>query len=304
MSERLKYAQQRLPKLKCKNVLWIDGGSYPTKAVFSNVLKQELSKLGYDVDVVHMAMGAANHFERGAMYRRLAPYFDAHRKGRKKQRWVYLAEVQRQYDLEPMAQFLNNLETARTYSYLTPRVVWDVLWTMGSADVREPEHPWRQRLDILRHGLVFAFNAGITSRYTSLRKVRARPGDGPRTNLKKFDYRGLSGVIAAAKNPQPSPVPRWLFDIRERGELEVWGKYIKKWVYFAVPSTRPNSMEHAISFCKATKRPCFAPRDTQLLERLDARRNWNDGGHVSIPGGQIYSKWLAQQLHHSGVLAH
>jgi hypothetical protein len=39
------------------------------------------------------------------------------------------------------------------------------------------------------------------------------------------------------------------------------------------------------------------------LKRLDARKYWLDSGHMTQPGAQIYTTWLASQLAASGVLA-
>jgi hypothetical protein len=300
-SERAKYVATQLPKLKAKNVLWLDGGSYPTNAVSHRVLTRELTRLGYDVDVMHLAMGAANHFERQALYRRLTPLFDEHKK--KEQRWIYLAEVQRQYDQVPLAQFVDNRETARTYNYITPAIVWDALWALGSDGVRPNERPWRERLELVRHGLVYAFNAGINSRLEAPEKIKHYPGYAPRNTPKKFRFRGLSRVIAAAKQRTTETIPPWVFEIREQTELEIWGDYIARWVYYGVPSTAPSQMNYTRSFCAATERSCIAPTDTKLLEQLDARQYWYNKGHMSARGAQIYSKWLAKKLHAAGVLA-
>jgi hypothetical protein len=304
-SARAKFVRKTLPKLKAKNVLWLDGGSYPANGVSSAVLERELGKLGYDVDVMNLSMGASNHLEREALYRRLTPVFDEHRQGRKKrQRWVYLAEVQHQYDDRPLAQFGDNKESARAYDYMTPAVVWDAFQAIGSAHTRVEPPRWTQLLDVLRHGLVFAFNAGVTSRVVAPKKIRALPGDVRRNTPRRMRYRGLSKVIAEAKRPHRASVPPWLFDVRERRELEIWGDHIQKWLYYSVPNTKAGYLRHSTNFCAATPRPCINPADVDLLQRLDARRNWINSGHLSIRGAKIYSKWLAKKIHESGALAH
>jgi hypothetical protein len=302
-SERAKFVRQNLRRVKAKNVLWFDGGSYVNNAVSSSVIESELKKLGYDVSVMNLGMGASNHFERQALYRRLAPLLDEHRKQQKKQRWVYLAEVQKHYDEFPLSQLNKNLETARSYDYMTPQVVWDAFWALGTEGTRQPPSAWSLRLEALRHGLVYAFNAGITSRLVSSREIRAQAGGTKRITPRRFRYPGLASVMAEANRPPVVAIPPWVFDVRERREHEIWDKYVQRWVYFATPSTRASYQAYAASFCGATDRPCIPPNDISLLARLDSRDKWYDEGHLSAGGAKIYSKWLARKLHESGALA-
>lgn len=302
-SERAKFVRQTLPKLKAKNVLWIDGGSYANNGISGSVLKSELKKLGYDVDVMHLAMGAANHLERQALYRRLAPLLDEHRKQQKKQRWVYLAEVQKHYDEFPLSQLNKNLETARSYDYMTPQVVWDAFWALGTEGTRQPPSAWSLRLETLRHGLVYAFNAGVTSRLVSTSKIRAEGGGSRRTTPRKFRYPGLASVMAEANRPPVVAIPPWVIDVREQREREIWDKYIQRWIYYATPSTRASYQAYAVSFCGVANSQCITPDDMELLKRLDSRDKWYDAGHLSVGGAKIYSKWLARKLHESGALA-
>lgn len=99
----LKYASHRLSEASERNVLLVDGGSYVERGVDATQLERELDALGYSVRAVRMAMIGANHFERYRMYEELVSRWPSAK--RAQQRWVFMLEVQSDYDHDPLAQF-------------------------------------------------------------------------------------------------------------------------------------------------------------------------------------------------------
>jgi hypothetical protein len=300
-AERAKYVVKRLKAPKEKNILLIDGGSYAARGVSERALQHALRKLGYSVRVVHMAMGAANHFERQTLYRRIVSQLGPRTK--KKQRWIYLAEVHKQYDSSPLAQFTPNADTARAEDYMTPAAAWSALNALNSEHIKKEKAPLKLRLAVLRNALARSFNAGIASRLVNSKKVRARSGYAAHRASKRFRFRGLDKLLAEARKPTAQKISPWLFEQRAPQEREIWGEYLDRWVYFGVPSTQPAQLAYITSFCKLSKRKCISPRDLTLLRQLNNRKHWKDRGHLSASGSKIYTQWLAKELRSTGLLA-
>jgi hypothetical protein len=300
-SERAKYVLERLEQPKEKNVLLIDGGSFAARGISDQALEKALEDLGYSVRVVHMGMGGANHFERLTMYRRIVDRLEPRQD--KTQRWIYLAEVHKQYDSDPLAQFVKNSDTVRARDYMTPRTAWHALRALEAPDVKAPAEPWRVRFAAFRNALASAFNAGIASRMVGWDEIDASSGYSPEPRSAKYRFTGLGPVLAQLRRPSKPAVSPWVFDIRAKEERKIWGEHLDRWVYFGLPSTLPRQLAHVMAFCKKTDRKCISPNDPALLRRLNKSEHWGDKSHLSPSGAQIYSEWLAKELRRTGLLA-
>jgi hypothetical protein len=299
-SQVRKYAVAGLSAATEDNVLIIDGGSYGARAIEPKTLTKALRKLGFSVRVVHLALGAANHFERYRLQEEIVG--DALAKPRPGQRWLFLAEVQGGYDRRPLAQLLENQDTDRTFHYLTPDNAWYALRAIEDPRLDQDELK-RPYWTVTRHTLVNTFNVGVATRLVPDSKIDPASGyvRGDRDGGYRFD--GLDAVLAETRNPgPPTAVPAWLFEIREARLRALWGPFVADWIYYGVPSTNPGAIRYTRSFCRATKTKCFTPDDVELLTELDSAPLWYNAGHLSSKGAPIYTRWLAQRLVQSGAL--
>ncbi len=297
-SRVVKYAVAELGRAREKNVLLIDGGSFADHAIDVFVLDRELARLGYSAHAVRLTLSGANHFERYRLQqdveRRLGP------KRRPRQRWLYLAEVQRMYDVKPLATFFRNQGTTRSYHYLTAENAWYATRAMHTRNVM-PSEAWFE--PVLKHALVNGFNVGVSSRSVSIEDFAAASGRPKRDRHHHSAFAGLAEQLSALEQSPGAAIDLpWLFDIRERRERRLWRGYINGLVYFGVPSPQPNELAHERRFCAATQRPCIAP-DKPLLTALDQPNFWRDRAHMNVLGSDIYSRWLAQRLVDGGYLA-
>lgn len=280
-----------------KNVLIVSGGSYAAHGVHAETLERELRALGNSVKVSKLAVGASNHFERFRMYEDLTRAVRGPLPG---QRWVYLAEVQLDYDRSPLAQLERNQDSDRAYYYLTPLNAFFASRALGSANVDPVDVPAYYWL-LMRHALVQMFNVGLDARFVPDQGVMVGRRNARRSRRKRPFQFDAKPLLKEARKPQPSvPVPGWLFDVREPREKELWSRYDAHWVYFGVPSTSPEQLRYIRSFCDATREVCISP-DLALLKRLRAP-SWSDAGHMTASGAKRYSAWLARELDRAGVL--
>ncbi len=299
-SRVVRYAAQALNAAKASNVVLLEGGSYVLNGVDSTTVADELQALGYSVEVVRFAAGAANHFERYRMQQGIV--WRLKRGPRAGQRWIYLAEAQSGYDRLPLAQFENNQDTDRSYHYLTLSNSWNAAQAVASPGVGEPlEGAWRWAL--FRHTLVNSFNAGLAMRLVPEDELDLSGGDVSPRRRQRFRFRGLDRLIAAQESPTtPAPQYSWTTKIREPRLRHLWQSYLSDFAYFGVPTTGREQLEYVRDFCKATKVKCIAPTDVTLLRALNNRNHWANATHLSLKGARIYSRWLARELAQNGLL--
>lgn len=293
-----KYAVQQLDRPREKNVLILDGASYVLNGVDVVIVADELEKLGYSARAVKLAFGGANHFERMRLYQDIVDRLPA--ETRAGQRWLFFAEVMGGYDQEPLNQLFENLDSARAFHYLSADNAWYAGRAMQSEHLSPPKvRNWEWT--VARHTLVNAFNAGIVSRVVPEAEVKPVTGLASK-GFKRFDY-DFETLLKEAQNPGPPiPIPPWMFEIREPRERAIWGSFGANFVYYGVPSTRPEQLRYIRSFCAATKEPCLRP-DEALIKELEAATNWRNAGHLNRNGATIYSRWLAREVVRLGVLA-
>jgi hypothetical protein len=292
-----KYGIQQLKAPAEKNVLVLDGASYVLNGVDVLVVADELEQLGYSARAVKLAFGGANHFERFKLYEDIVSRIP--KRQREGQHWVYLAEVMGGYDREPLNQLKDNPDSARAFHYLTPTNAWYAGLAMRSEHVTERFEGWQWL--IARHAMVNAFNAGVLSRVVPEEEIEPVTGLASK-GAKRFKY-DFEALLKEAREPSPPvPIPTWMFTIREPRERALWvDRFRADWVYFGVPSTRPEQLRYIRSFCAATKAPCIKP-DEDLIRELEAPTNWRNAGHMNRNGALIYSRWLAREVARLGVL--
>jgi hypothetical protein len=299
-SQVLAYAIRELAEAHEPNVLLVDGGSYVQRGLDAELLERDLAELGYRVRVVRLSLTGANHFERLQLYEDITARLP--RGVKQSPRWIFMIEVQEGYDVQPLAQFENNQDTARAYHYLTPINVWFALTADYGGGSTLPLD-WHGRLAVLRHALINGFNVGLLERLTTLDAVAPARPKISKERGRRFAFDGTSTLVAeAGQAARPRDMPPWLLPVRDRHLREVWGPYIDEWLYFALPSTALSQLEHARGFCLQARSPCIAPDDAALLQRLNDKQLWFDAGHLSERGSRVYTHWLAQQLAKQGVL--
>jgi len=297
----VRYAAAELEQATEPNVIVIDGGSYVLNGVDTELFEASLKELGYRTRAIRIASGAANHFERYDMQKRAL--MRAKRKPDPNQRWVYMTEVQRDYDAQPMAQFERNQDTYRTYTYLTPENAW---FAAKALSLPDSEVPFRGKWGwpLLRHTLINASSAGALQRLVPEDAVGFHTGlvsDPPRRA--KFKFRGMSKVQKAARQKRAKAVvPKWLAKVREPRSLRLWRPRLDELVYFGIPTTEPEQLSYIRAFCKSTRQKCLAPTDKALLEALDEQRAWRNSTHLSRAGATVYTRWLAAALAETGAL--
>jgi hypothetical protein len=292
------YGASQLSAAKEKNVIVLDGGSYPARGIDERVLARALAKRGYSVRVVHLAMSAGNHFERYTMYqdilRRVARSIPAKRR-------VFMAEVHSGYDTIPFAQLERNQDTARAYHYMTPQNAFFGLAAVyfgGGNRVFVERLPWVA----LRHALVNGFNVGMASLAFEDAPANAHSGYIGGIREPRYAFPGLGAVIQSMQGPPKDvKVPSWLFSVRERRARQLWAPRDFDWVYYGMPSTSSGTGDYIRCFCAMTKDPCIVP-DPDLLVGLDRADKWFNAGHLSSAGAVVYSEWLAAKLDEKGVL--
>jgi len=300
VSSTLKYALRRVEGAREPTLLFVDGGSLAQKGVDARLLEQELSRRGYSVRVVRLALTAANHFERLEFYRELLRRLpNVSHPG---QRWVLLAEACVQYDLQPLAQFHGNRDTVRALAYLSPATAYDALSAQRDPRLDQPsEGPWRW--DLARQVSINAFNVGVTDRLEPLEHVRAESGGVPNSRDRLRERFDVGKLLEELRHLTPDPEPpKWLRRIRERRLLDVWGPRLDDIVYFGTPSTRVEQLKHVRGVCRSTTRKCIPPTDKKLYKKLDSNSLWLDEAHLNREGARIYTAWLAARLVKEGVL--
>jgi len=265
------------------------------KGVDAKLLERELARLGYAVRTVRLAVPASNHFERYELQRDLLTELGP--TPHPGQRWIMLAEVQLNYDIQPLAQFHGNRDTTRALHYLTPSNTFYAFSAHRDPSLDPPYFEGSWRWDVLRHTLINGFNVGVTDRVMPLDDVRAESGSLPRSRERyrgRLDLKPLTDEIVYPTPDRKSPP--WLKRIRERRLLRLWGSRLDELVYFALPSTQLEQLKHTRAFCNSTRRTCIAPLDVGLLDELDSRKSWLDAGHLSPKGAREYTLWLAARL--------
>jgi hypothetical protein len=298
-SELAEYGREALNHAD-RNVLVIDGGSYPARGIDPKVLQAELSKRGYSTRVVLLSMSAGNHFERHEMYRDVLAGLSA--ADARNENWVLLAEVHVGYDERPFAQLGKNQDTARAYRYVTPANAAYGLYALlfgGGKDVELDHLPWV----VARHALVNAFNVGAAA--WLVRHDTIKPHSGYIRGNRDGNYRfpGLEPTINAITAPLDGvSVPPWSFSIRERRVRKLFAPFIKRFVYYGVPATTAVNTLYIRKFCELTREPCVAPVDKALLEQLNKSDMWFNAGHMSSTGARVFATWMAGRLDELGVL--
>lgn len=282
------------------NLLIVEGGSYASRAIHPLILQRTLKKLGYRTEVVQVSLSAANHFERFQLQDDILRYSGFLKQPRKRHHVVLLTEVQYNYDRTPLAQFMENLDTDRTYYYVSPATVWFGLRALHSEGVRNDDvSAW----ELLRHGMVNGFNVGISSRFEPWRRNTPLTGHQRNRGRGRSKVKNLPRLIAAATKPlgKTTHLP-WLSNIREARLRDLWGGSLDEWVSYGIPTRQPNYIEWTREYCAESSEPCIAVDDPRLLEALGKGSKWYDWGHLSSAGAEVYTKWLAKRLVATGVL--
>jgi len=297
-SELVNYGLLQLANATEKNVLVLDGGSYPARGIDERVLAKELAARGYSVRVVHLGLSAGNHLERYTMYEDLLSRVPAIAPGR---RTIFLAEAHIGYDMSPFAQLERNRDTARTYHYVTPTNAWYGLRSVffgGGDRIAGRDLAWT----VARHAMINGFQVGTASYLFPDTEVRPHSGHIFGTHVVGFRFAGLAEPLKIAQeSPDQVVIPRWLWDVRERRLRALWDGRVSAWAYYGVPSATPIPTQFIRKFCTVTKEPCIAP-DVALLRSLDHAEDWYDIGHMSSRGAALYSAWLAARIDQAGLL--
>jgi hypothetical protein len=271
-------------------VIVIEGGSYVLNGVDSGWMMDELHQLGFDVRVVRLAAGAANHFERYRMAQHILQRLSAKKAG---QRWIYLTEVHLKYDSAPVAQFMENQDSVRAYDYVTLSNAWAAATALRSPGVQVPDG-WQWKL--FRHAMINSFSVGAASRYLAESEVEMGGGRVNWHRKQRFRFRGMGRQIESLSKPVVGNMLPWLELVREPRTRRLWKPYTSELVYFGLPAANLEQVQYVREFCAATRHKCISPADPELLGALDNPNLWRDAGHLMKQGAEIYSRWLARQL--------
>lgn len=278
-----------------RNVLIVDGGSYPARGLDGALLRALLEEAsGRRYAVVQLSQGGANHFERYETYRLLLRELSAAEKRALKARDVSLwLEVQRGYDTMPMAQFNDSQRTDRTYAYLTlsnAAVAAWVEWKYSNAKSRWRKLPMLGA--ILAHGLGRQFRSPQGG-WHSLSALPVQAGYSPLPGTAE-QFRGMRDIAKRLAQPKRTRSAPWVDRVRTPRLKRLFRDTIDRIEYYSVPTPYPEYAAYARRFCIAHRRlPCMDYADPSLLAALDDREYWGDKGHLSRKGAERYTRWLA-----------
>lgn len=207
--------------------------------------------------------------------------------------------MQQDYDNNPLAQYLENVDTERTFDYSTLSNAWFAAAALGSPGVTSPP-AWRWKLS--RNTLINSFSAGALLRMSAEADLEPGGGRVSKRGRQNFKFRGLRAQLGSLLHTEPPERLPWLQDIREARIRRLWQPFTQELVFFGVPSTRPNQLAYVRGFCNGKPQPCVAPEDPELLQQLDDADNWRDPSHMSKAGATLYTRWLARQLVSRGLV--
>ena len=98
--------------------------------------------------------------------------------------------------------------------------------------------------------------------------------------------------------------PTWAQSFRRQKDQLLHDHGVRIVGYYLPPVVSAEKRNYVSGLCAGEfrGRPCVAPDDPALLERLDADV-WFDAEHLRVAGANAYTDWLAGRLIGSGVLA-
>ena len=303
--DRVRDNKDALPK----NVLLVEGGSYGARAINYQRLENELHARGYSVMVLQFCNPGAPHFERLYTLKQFLWCIGKEMRERLNEKNVLLlSEVCRAYDLDPVAQFKQNQYSSRTLAYLQPYTVLQALhasWLCRKFD-GGVELAFPLKVELIKHGLMNAFNIGIVRRSEALSlATKSEPVFALNVKAKNYEHQNfkLSALVDELEKITNAPP----LDLRWRevieSELKATGlKYHR--IFFATPSRNRGDIRHLVLHKQRFPQDPFIyfESDSDFLNSLDGPECWYDDGHLMGPGVESCTSWFAAKIADSGFL--
>lgn len=275
-----------------RDILLVDGGSYPARGLDGPLLNDLLDAgAGRRYAVVQLTQGGANHFERYETFRLLVRELDAPERSALASRNVSLwLEVQRGYDMMPMAQFNKSKFTPRTYGYLTASNAWTAAWTEWKYSNRKHRlNKLPTLMEILAHVPARHFNRG---RLVPLDEIPVQSGYDPLPYLTKR-FRGMAAVQARMSSAKRTRTAPWIDEVRTPRLERLMHGLIDRVEFYSVPTPYAEYGAYVRRFCRDHRQLCIDYTDPVLLASLNDASFWADSGHLSRRGALTYTRWLA-----------
>lgn len=292
-------------------VIIMTGSSLSRQGVDPDVFEAELSAAGRDVLLVKLAMGGAGHFERNYAHRLFEDRYLAHLDldGR---RVVFMDEVDFSYDETPLSLLDNSFGTERAFAFIdapTALQIWHQ--TRSLEDLTGDDYGLAGDVteELFRHGLANMVFFGGTRRYQTWDDVRATSG----TNLNDARYRGprrsVEYTISVVQQTEGRLRPRfhWYPELVENriAASNADLTHMER-VWYVPPTRTPPRGVYGVQFCRYFdgEIPCLnAYGDIDFMTSVTEIDFWKDYQHFNRQGAEMYSRWLAQRLLETNVLA-
>lgn len=302
---KVRESTQKLPK----NVLLLEGGSCGARALNYRELEDQLRARGYSVMVLQFCSPGASHFERLYTLKQFLRGIGQDILDRLNERNVLLlSEVYRSYDLDPMAQFSQNLYSSRTLAYLQPSIALEALHASRLSCEFDGGNKlsYKLKLELIKHALLNAFNVGFFNRSEVLAAV---PQTEPvyALNSKKEQFETLNCNAAQLTDELGSVSNLPPLDLRWKRVIDSeWKASGLKYrqVFFATPSLSITDLRYLAQYQRTfTAKPfLWFKTDHAFLKSLADSECWYDQGHLSARGSQLCTPWFADKISESGLL--
>ncbi|WP_330968864.1 hypothetical protein [Lysobacter sp. A3-1-A15] len=279
----------------------VNGASLTARGVDGQARASRLRReTGLQVAVIQLSLAGANHIERQAIARSLVNGLDRDaRRQLSSIPMVVLWEVHRGYDNELLAMLEENRGTARAFAYLDPAGA--MTWLRAAASSERPalrEQALGLAPVVAWHAGVSVLRIGSSHWFTPAAAVEPLPGFNPETRLQETArVVGLAANVDRMEAIESPGAPLYIDSHLLPDYVGSFGNPRAQVVFFSPPSRHVGHLAYVQQFCSDHRqRVCIGFRNRALLDRLDHRRYWVDGSHLSPPGAAIYTRWLAGVL--------
>jgi hypothetical protein len=300
------------PLKKDEVVVLIQGSSAVAACVKPRLLERLLREKNLPARVFVLSVAGSNHFERLELLRQwLAQLTPAQAQAFRKARVVLLREVLLSYDENPLNGFVENAFGDRSIAYTTPanaipmlRTAWAESRADDSSDAPAPTLAplivGHLLFNVFRVGTIPSVQVAKAAYSNHGAAAAARQTTAPRAAA--FDYAGAVGEyreqMARTKAAKPIPTAFSWQPIHDRELLRVTGGEVDAVGYLTTPHISPNprryEKKHLDALDVGTVR--FDGGSDAVLALLDQPQYWRDHVHLTPAGGEVYTRWLADQL--------
>ncbi len=284
-------------------ILIIEGSSLTNHGVDGAALEQSLRASGFPVTVLQLSLSGANHLERLQLLQNFASALSPSDWQRLRQSRLILAhEVQALYDRDPLLNYWNNSFTAQTLGYSNPSNLPILLdWLAHRYDFREL---WNRRSYLHLAAIQFLYNA---LRISYLQRLDAADSVSPVAGFdpapKRPDFHP-PGLLPLDFPQQWNLAGRQAYDrvtywntARDAAFRSVFNGRVQSELFFSFPGWLSYEFNYDNWWSSAHPAQLFFNGNKpEVRERLRDPGFWNDPGHLTSSGAEIYTEELTEFL--------